>query len=167
VISCLLVEGVRFLIVGGWAVRFHGHKERHVKDVDVLVELSAENWPRITVVLQRFLIPVKETFEELAQRSRPLKIRDLCPVDLLTAIGSAFSGSESSYTLPIDSRRRLAVASLFHGVSFGEAWRDSIQTSFGDGHLVRVLSKAHVILSKEQSSRALDAEDIKILLEAE
>jgi hypothetical protein len=52
-------------------------------------------------------------------------------------------------------------------VSFEEAWLDSIETSFGkQGLPVRVLSKANVILSKEDSSRPRDADDVKKLLEA-
>jgi hypothetical protein len=45
---------VRFVIVGGRAVQFHGHA-RLAKDLDLLVEPSAENWPR----LQAALRPVK------------------------------------------------------------------------------------------------------------
>jgi hypothetical protein len=53
VISCLLAEEVRFLIVGSWAVRFYGHADRKVGDLDLLVEFSAENWPRLTIALHR------------------------------------------------------------------------------------------------------------------
>lgn len=130
------------------------------------MDLSAENWPRLTnVLLQHFGIRVRP-FDELSQGRKPFQTKDLDPVHLLTAIGSAFSESKSSCTPLPNSSRRFAVASLFSGVSFGEAWSVSIETSFGEGPRVRVLSKAHVILSKQQSSRAADADDIERLLEA-
>ena len=147
-------------------MRFHGYKERQVNDLDLIFELSAENWPRVKSVLQQFGVNVKKTFDELAQGPRPFKSNDLYPVDVLTAIGSFFSVPQSPCTPLPNSTRPFAIASIFRGISFAEAWADSIETSFGDkGLRVRVLSKAHVVLSKEQSSRAQDADDIKKLLE--
>ena len=167
VISCLLAAGVRFLIVGSWAVRFHGYADRKVRDLDLLVEFSGENWPMVIRALQDLGITVTP-FDELSKRPKPFKNNELHPVDLLTAIGSAFSESKSSCALLPDSSRRLAVASLLNGVTFDEAWSDSIETSFDEkGLRVRVLSKAHVILSKEHNNRPRDAEDIKKLLEGE
>ena len=167
VISCLLAARARFLIVGSWAVRFHGSTDRKVNDLDLLVEFSADNWPRLILALQHFGITVKRSFEELSQGPKPFQDKQLDPVHFLTAIGAAFSESESSGGSSPNSSRRLAVASLHHGVSFGEAWSDSVETSFGENGLrVRVPSKAHVILSKEDSSRASDADDVKRLLEA-
>jgi hypothetical protein len=165
VISCFLDAGVRFLIVGGWAVRFHGYADRKVDDLDLLVEFSTENWPGLVGVLLHFGITVKP-FDELSQGRKPFQTKDLDPVHLLTAIGSAFSESKSSCAPLRNSSRRFAVASPFSGVSFGEAWSASVEASFGEGARVRVLSKAQVILSKEHSSRAVDAGDIKRLLEA-
>jgi hypothetical protein len=161
VLSCLLADEVRFLIAGGWAVRFHSYEERPVTDLDLLVEFSADNWPKVIRVLE-YLIGIRvNTFDELAQRPNPFQAK-LDPVDFLTAIGSAFSASSSSYGRS-SSGRRLAVASLRHGVSFGEAWADATETSFGDkGLRVRVLSRAHVVLSKEHTNRQKDADDINL-----
>lgn len=44
---------VRHVIVGGCAVGFHGHP-RHTKDVDVLVDPSAENAARVYDALLAF-----------------------------------------------------------------------------------------------------------------
>ncbi len=46
-------SGVRYLIVGGYAVAFHGHP-RYTKDLDVWIELSPDNAERIISALQRF-----------------------------------------------------------------------------------------------------------------
>jgi hypothetical protein len=135
--------------------------------LDLLVDFSAGNWPGLTRALQHFDVSVRP-FDQLAQGPKPFRDKaSLDPVDLLTAIGSAFSAQKSSCIPLPDSRERLAVASLGSGVSFGKAWFDSVEASFGErGLRVRVLSKAHLILSKEDSGRAHDAEDIKRLLEA-
>jgi hypothetical protein len=138
VILCLLDAGVRFLIVGSWAVRFHGYTDRLVNDLDLLVELSADNWPRLIATLQHFGVSAKP-FDELSQGTKPFQNKALDPVHFLTGI---------------------------EGVSFEKAWYESVETSFGGGRTkLRVLSKAHVILSKEKSSRPQDAVDIKRLLE--
>jgi hypothetical protein len=166
VISCLLAAKARFLIVGSWAVRFHGYTNRRVNDLDLLVEFSAGNWPRLMLALQGFGTTVKP-FDELSQGPRPFEDKRLDPVHFLTAVGAAFSESKSSPGPSPISSRQLAVASLHHGVPFGEAWSDGVETTLGeDGLPVRVLSRAHVILSKEDSSRASDADDVERLLEA-
>jgi hypothetical protein len=115
VISYFLADRVRFLIVGGWAVRFHGYTDRKVGDLDLLVDFSAENWPSLTVALLRLNVPVRP-FHELAQGPKPFQDKDsLHPADLLTAIGSAFSDSKSVRTLLPNFNRRLVVASLLNG----------------------------------------------------
>ena len=47
-------------------------------------------------------------------------------------------------------------------VSFADAWRESIETNVGDLKL-RVLSRAHLIASKQHSLREIDADDVKAL----
>ena len=44
---------VRYLIIGGYAVAFHGHP-RYTKDLDVWVELSQENAARLVTALAEF-----------------------------------------------------------------------------------------------------------------
>lgn len=119
VVRTLLDAGVRFLIVGGWAREFHGH-EHQARDLDLFVEFSAENWPKLRMALQQFNVSVP-SYEELSPRSNPVRIRDLNPdVDLLTGI---------------------------KGVSFDEAWSEGVETTFDACLQVRVLSEAHVFLS--------------------
>jgi hypothetical protein len=138
VVSRLSEESVQFIIAGGWAVRFHGFTGRHVRDLDLFVDFSSNNWPRLRNVLQNFGIIVKP-FEELSRGLKPFEDKQLDPVHLLTGL---------------------------RGVSFSEAWHESIETTFGDKALpVRVLSKAHLILSKERSKRATDVADVRRLLD--
>ncbi len=44
---------VRYLIIGGYAVAFHGHP-RYTKDIDIWLELTAENATRTVKALEQF-----------------------------------------------------------------------------------------------------------------
>jgi hypothetical protein len=126
---------VRFVIVGGRAVQFHGHA-RPAKDLDLLVEPSAKNWPRLQAA-RRPLNASAKAFEELSpERKYQARLRFYGTVELLTAID---------------------------GVSFADAWRESIGTNVADIK-IRVLSRVHLLASKQHSSRKIDADDIKALL---
>ena len=46
-------EGVRYLVVGGYAVNFHGH-HRNTKDLDVWITTDQQNAERVSRALQRF-----------------------------------------------------------------------------------------------------------------
>ncbi len=52
-IALLNEHEVRYLVVGGYAVAFHGYP-RYTKDIDVWVELSPENAARIVRALEEF-----------------------------------------------------------------------------------------------------------------
>jgi hypothetical protein len=44
---------VRYLVVGGYAVAFHGHP-RYTKDLDVWIELSPKNADKVMKALEEF-----------------------------------------------------------------------------------------------------------------
>jgi hypothetical protein len=52
-IALLNESDVRYLVVGGYAVAFHGHP-RYTKDLDVWVEVSNENAEKLSLVLKDF-----------------------------------------------------------------------------------------------------------------
>lgn len=52
-IQSLNDNGVRYLLVGGYAVALHGHP-RYTKDIDVWIEMSAENAARLIAALEQF-----------------------------------------------------------------------------------------------------------------
>lgn len=51
--ECLNSAGVKYLVLGGYAVNYHGH-HRNTKDVDVWIAVEAENAERVSKALQRF-----------------------------------------------------------------------------------------------------------------
>lgn len=52
-IGLLNEHKVRYLVVGGYAVAFHGHP-RYTKDLDVWIDLSPENADNIIKALEKF-----------------------------------------------------------------------------------------------------------------
>jgi hypothetical protein len=53
-IQSLNAHNVRYLIIGGYAVAFHGHP-RYTKDLDVWIELAPQNAANILKALTRVL----------------------------------------------------------------------------------------------------------------
>jgi hypothetical protein len=52
-IQSLNDNGVRYLVVGGYAVALHGYP-RYTKDIDIWVEMTTENGAKITKALEQF-----------------------------------------------------------------------------------------------------------------
>lgn len=52
-IELLNKNRVRYLVVGGYALAFHGHP-RYTKDIDILMDSSLENAERLLAVLDQF-----------------------------------------------------------------------------------------------------------------
>ena len=115
-------------------MQFHG-RTRPAEDLDLLVEVSAENWAKLALALE----PLGETipaFRELSAAKRyQCRLRFYPTVEFLTAIDR---------------------------VPFDLAWSEGVLTTCG-GLVLRVLSKAHVILSKLNSTRRVDKEDVEAL----
>jgi hypothetical protein len=52
-IQSLNDNGVRYLVIGGYAVAFHGYP-RYTRDIDIWIEMSPDNAARIVRALVRF-----------------------------------------------------------------------------------------------------------------
>ncbi len=52
-IALLNSNKVKYLVIGGYAIAFHGHP-RYTKDLDIWLELSAENAARVLQALEDF-----------------------------------------------------------------------------------------------------------------
>ena len=64
----LVTSDVRFLIVGGRAVKFY-LPERTAGDLDLLIEVSRENWPKLDAILLSLGHRVR-SFDEVAPGKR-------------------------------------------------------------------------------------------------
>lgn len=141
----LLVElvdaGVRFLIVGGYAVAVHGYA-RATKDLDVWVEPSSDNAPRIYAALARFGAPIQQfqiTAGDFEQYDGVLQL-GVPPmrIDILTRIG---------------------------GIAFQDAWDERTQLEV-EGRQVPVIGIDALIANKKFVGRPQDQVDAQMLEEA-
>ncbi len=48
-------HGVRYLLVGGWAVAWHGHP-RFTGDVDLFIDTATDNAQRIAATVEAFML---------------------------------------------------------------------------------------------------------------
>jgi hypothetical protein len=100
-IQSLNDNDVRYLVVGGYAVALHGYP-RYTKDMDIWVEMTAENASRITKALDQF------GFGSLGIQEKDFTIPDLMlqlgyppgRIDILTTLpGVEFSECYPSRTI--------------------------------------------------------------------
>lgn len=136
-IALLNSTNVKFLVVGGHAVAFHGHP-RFTGDIGFFVERSSENAARLERVLSEFgfgglgvtAVDFLEP-ETIVQLGRPPN-----RIDLLTGID---------------------------GVNFQEAWAGRIDGKL-DGLPVAFIGKNELLKNKRASGRPQDLADLAKLI---
>ena len=86
-LSALLAADARFMVVGAYAVGVHGHP-RATKDLDVWVEPSGENAPRVIRALREFGAPLMGlTAKDLEVPDAGLQIgKEPLRIDVLTKV---------------------------------------------------------------------------------
>ncbi len=128
----LNANGVEYLIVGAFALAFHG-LPRLTADIDVWVNATRENAVRLTKALAAFGFPsTTDQVEEFASPGR------------IWQIGAA----------PF----RIDVMTSIDAVDFDEAWRDRVPGDLG-GVQVSYISREHFLKNKRSTSRLKDAQD--------
>jgi hypothetical protein len=134
----LLEAGVRFLLVGGYAVAHHGHP-RATKDIDIWVCPEAGNADRLIQALRRFGAPLASlgvTRDDFLAPGQTVQI-GVAPlrIDLLTGIA---------------------------GVDFESAWSTRDQFKLGN-HEVPILGRAQLLANKRAAGRPQDLADVAAL----
>lgn len=136
VTSALLQAGAQLMVVGGHAVRFHGHM-RATKDLDLFILASPENAAKVAVGMRSLGMNV--TAEVEAGLAQPFKQVPLPPpnsgIELLTSL---------------------------KGVDFAEAEADA-SFGFAEGVRIPVISARHLIASKSARAEPQDISDIAAL----
>lgn len=126
----------RFLVVGGYAVAFHD-KPRFTKDLDVLVEPSAQNARRVLAALADFGFGGLGLAEE-----------DFSSVDKIIQLG-----------VPPN---RVDLLTSISGVSFADAWAGRVPGRYGE-QPVHYIGKAELVRNKRASGRPQDLVDLQRL----
>ncbi len=126
-------HGVRYLIVGGFAVMVYS-EPRYTKDLDIWVEASPENAARVFAALRDFGAPLEGLTEE------------------------AFA--EPGFYQMGRPPSRIDVMMSLDGIEFGTAWENRKSDNFR-GVPVNYLGKEDLIRNKEQAGRYQDLADIE------
>lgn len=128
---------VRYLLVGGYAVGIHGHP-RATKDLDLWVEVSADNAGRIMTALRAFGAPLADLSEE----------------DLATP-GTGFIMGRPP--------RRIDIITAIAGLSFETAWPNAVEIDVGASVRCPVISLDDLIVNKTAAGRPQDLADVAAL----
>ncbi len=136
-LTCLDEAGAEFVIVGGYAVAFHGHV-RATKDLDVLVRATPENAAKV--------------YEGLAAFGAPLAAFDVSDRDFATYDGVLQVGVPP---LRVDVLNRI-------GVSFDDAIADGCTLDI-EGRAVRVIGRDALLRAKRAAARPQDLADVDAL----
>jgi len=138
----LLVElhdsGAEFVVVGGYAVAFHGHP-RATKDLDILVNAAPDNAARV--------------YRALAAFGAPLSTFDVSETDFATYDGVLQIG------LP---PRRIDILNRATGITFIDAVADG-ETFEVDGRAIPIIGRDALLQNKRATGREQDIADVKAL----
>jgi hypothetical protein len=132
----LTAHGVVFVIVGAYALAFHG-APRFTGDLDVLIRPTVENASRLLVALDTFGFPDTGLTPDGVVDHRRMLEMGVPPV-------------------------QIHVMSAISGVSWDEAWSGSMDGSLGT-HRVRFLGRNSFLRNKRAAGRPKDLADIDAL----
>ncbi|HEY5258081.1 MAG TPA: DUF6036 family nucleotidyltransferase [Candidatus Baltobacteraceae bacterium] len=139
-LRALNAEGARYLIVGGYALAFHGHV-RATKDVDVFVGTDAENAGRVWRALKAFGAPIAE-----------LREADLATPDTFFIMGRA--------------PNQIDIITTIDGVAFERAWKGRRASTYG-GVPTHFIGREDLLANKSASGRPQDRLDVEALRQEE
>jgi Nucleotidyltransferase of unknown function (DUF6036) len=138
-LSIFNAHGVRYLIVGGYAVSFHA-QPRATKDIDLLIQPEAGNAKAVFAALTEFGAPMEGMVpDDFAQRGKFFRMgREPIAVDILPEIA---------------------------GVDFDRAWEMRVEGVIdkATGTTAHFISAADLIAAKVASGRPQDMADVAAL----
>ncbi|MGA2174362.1 MAG: nucleotidyltransferase [Verrucomicrobiota bacterium] len=133
-VELLNSKGVKYVLVGGHAVGFHGHP-RYTGDIDFFVDVTAENARRLA-----------EVFKEFGFGKLPFKTGELTVPQMVFQIGHP--------------PNRIDVITSISAVEFDEAWSSRVEIEV-DGLRLWVIDKELLVRNKLASGRPHDLDDAR------
>ena len=130
-------QEVKYLIIGGYAVGFHGHP-RMTKDLDVCIETTEENAKKMVVVIHEF-----------GFKSLGLTKDDFTRKNFISQLG---------YDL-----NRIDIINGIDEIAFADAWKEKMVITIEDVP-VNFVSLEHLILLKKMAGRPQDLADLHKLI---
>lgn len=135
-IHLLNTKSVKYVIVGAWALAYHG-RPRYTGDIDIFVAREPDNADRLMDVIEAF---------GFAQSG--IKRDDFLQVDHVIQLGR--------------EPNRIDILTGISGVVFDEAWESREQGSISD-IAIFFISRDLLIKNKRAANRDKDLGDIKLL----
>jgi len=135
-IELLSAHEVRFVVVGAFAVAYHGYF-RYTSDIDIFIDSSLENAARLLRVVEQF------GFADLE-----LTVEDFTKANQVVQLGVA--------------PNRIDVVTFLSGVDFNEVW-SSRELGELDGLNVPFISREMLKRNKTASGRLQDLADLEYL----
>ena len=127
---------VRYLLVGGYAVGYHGYP-RATADMDIWVAMEPDNANRVVTVLREFGFDVPELTADLFLKDGQIIRMGVPPV-------------------------RLEIITSISGVQFEECYEEHV-TDVLDDVEVNLISLKHLKINKRASGRHIDLNDLENL----
>ncbi|MCH7557755.1 MAG: hypothetical protein IIB56_09905 [Planctomycetes bacterium] len=135
-LKLLNAHQVEYLLIGGYAVSYHGYPRATV-DMDIWIALQPANAERIVVVLKEFGFDLPELSPELFLKEGQIIRLGVPPV-------------------------RIELATTVSGVNFNECYTERL-TDILDGVEVNLISLRHLKINKKASGRHSDLADLENL----
>ncbi len=132
----LRAHGVEYLLIGGWAVGYHGYP-RATYDLDVWIATSPANAQRVVTALAEFGFNVPDLSMDLFLQPDKIVRMGIEPV-------------------------RIEVMTSISGVEFEECYRERLETELSDV-TVNVIDLRHLMINKKASGRLKDLADLEQL----
>jgi predicted nucleotidyltransferase len=135
-IHLLNTKSVKYVIVGAWALAFHG-RPRYTGDIDFFVARDPDNADRLM-----------EVIEDFGFGQTGIERDDFLRVDHVIQLGR--------------EPNRIDILTGISGVTFDEAWQSRAQGNISDV-AVFVISRDLLIKNKRAANRDKDQGDVKLL----
>lgn len=132
----LNANGVRYLLIGGYAVGFHGYP-RATNDIDIFVAKDKENAERLFKSLIDFGFGTSELSTKLFLQEKSIIKMGIEPL-------------------------KIEIANFISGIEFEEAYQDKI-IGLIDEIKTNIISLQHLKINKKASGRYKDLNDLENL----
>lgn len=134
--ACINARGVEYLLVGGYAVGYHGYP-RATNDIDVWVRRTEENAQRIVLALQDFGFGVPELSADLFLDERKIIRMGRPP-------------------------RRIEIATTLSGADFDSCYESRVIADMG-GLSIPIIHRDHLLTNKRTAGSPKDLADVDYL----
>jgi len=135
-LKLLSAHQVEYLLIGGYAVSYHGYPRATV-DMDIWIAMNPANSQRIVTVLKEFGFDLPELSPELFLKEWQIIRLGVPPV-------------------------RIELATTLSGVNFNECYAERVVDTL-DGVKVNLISLKHLKINKKASGRHQDLADLENL----